>query len=116
MIFDPEKLKRNGILIKPFRDFLISDFGSKTQEQIHNWAVNQIYIALGNLMTVCAAEEIDACPVEGFVPSEYDRILNLREKGLKSVLVMPIGYRADDDVFATFDKVRKPLEDSVIEL
>jgi hypothetical protein len=116
--FEREKAVRgtDDETVKPFRDFLISDFGSKTQEQIHNWAVNQIYIALGNLMTVCAAEEIDACPVEGFVPSEYDKILNLKEKGLKSVLVMPIGYRADDDVFATFDKVRKPLQDSVFEL
>jgi nitroreductase/dihydropteridine reductase len=103
-------------ILKPFRDFLISDFGNKTQDEIHNWAVNQVYIALGNLMTVCAAEEIDACPIEGFIPSEYDKILNLTEKGLKSVLVMPIGYRANDDMFAELEKVRKPLNDSVFEL
>ncbi|MBT8261060.1 MAG: NAD(P)H-dependent oxidoreductase [Flavobacteriaceae bacterium] len=116
--FEREKAVRGTAdeVVKPFRDFLISDFGGKTQEQIHNWAVNQIYIALGNLMTVCAAEEIDACPVEGFVPSEYDRVLKLNELGLKSVLIMPIGYRAEDDIFATFNKVRKPLENSVFEL
>ena len=100
-------------ILKPFRDFLISDFGNKTQDQIDNWAVNQVYIALGNLMTVCAAEEIDACPIEGFIPSEYDKILNLSEQGLKSVLVMPIGYRAKDDMFADLKKVRKPINDSV---
>lgn len=116
--FEREKETRGTTdeMVKPFRDFLISNFGNMTQEQLHNWAVNQIYIALGNLMTVCAAEEIDACPVEGFVPSEYDKILNLSERGLKSVLVMPVGYRADDDVFATFDKVRKPLDESIFEL
>jgi len=103
-------------ILKPFRDFLISDFGNKTQDEIHIWAVNQVYIALGNLMTVCAAEEIDACPIEGFIPSEYDKILNLTEKGLKSVLVMPMGYRANDDMFAELEKVRKPLNDSVFEL
>ena len=103
-------------ILKPFRDFLISDFENKTQDEIHIWAVNQVYIALGNLMTVCAAEEIDACPIEGFIPSEYDKILNLTEKGLKSVLVMPIGYRANDDMFAELEKVRKPLNDSVFEL
>lgn len=116
--FEREKSTRGTTdeMVKPFRDFLVSDFGSKTQEQIHNWAVNQIYIAIGNLMTVCAAEEIDACPVEGFVPNEYDKVLNLSKKGLKSVLVMPIGYKADDDIFFDFKKVRKPLEESVFEL
>lgn len=116
--FEREKSARgtSDEMVKPFRDFLLSDFGRKSQEEIHNWAVNQIYIALGNLMTVCAAEEIDACPVEGFVPSEYDKILKLAEKGLKSVLVMPIGYKANDDIFYDFKKVRKPLEDIVFEL
>lgn len=101
-------------VLKPFRDFLIDDFSKKSQEELSNWAINQVYIVLGNLMTFCAAEDIDACPVEGFIPSEYDRILKLNEKGLKSVLVMPIGYRADDDMFADFAKVRKPLNDVII--
>lgn len=116
--FDRVKSKRDtpDEVLKPFRDFLISDFGNKTQDEIHNWAVNQVYIAIGNLMTVCAAEEIDACPIEGFIPSEYDKILNLKHKGLKSVLVMPIGYRANDDMFADLEKVRKPLIESVVEL
>lgn len=116
--FEREKLTRGtkDEVLKPFRDFLISDFGAKTEEQKFNWAVNQIYIALGNLMTVCAAEEIDACPIEGFIPDEYDKILKLREKGLRSVLAMPIGYRAADDMFSELKKVRKPMERSVFEL
>jgi len=101
-------------ILKPFRDFLISDFGSKSQSEIFAWAVNQVYIALGNLMTVCAAEEIDACPVEGFIPDEYDKVLKLNEKGLRSVLVMPIGYRAEDDILADLAKVRKPLTDVIL--
>ena len=70
---------------------------------------------MGNLLTACALENIDACPMEGFDPSGYDTLLNLSEKGLSSVLVMPIGYRAQDDMFADFKKVRKPLTETVIE-
>ena len=80
------------------------------------WSMNQAYIALGNLMTVCAVEGIDACPMEGFVSEKYDEILNLKDLGLKSVLLLPVGYRAEDDMFASFKKVRKSLDKTIIEL
>ncbi len=99
-----------------FRDFLINDFEGKTEDAIALWATKQAYLTMGNLMTVCAVEGVDACPMEGFEPSKYDAILDLKTKGLQSVLVMPIGYRAEDDMFAGFKKVRKPLEESVIVL
>ena len=54
--------------------------------------------------------------MEGFSSEEYDEILDLKSKNLTAVLVLPIGYRAEDDMFAAFKKVRKPLQDSVIEL
>ncbi|MCX7551879.1 NAD(P)H-dependent oxidoreductase [Xanthomarina sp. F2636L] len=103
-------------ILKPFRDFLISDFESKPQQQIEEWATKQAYLALGNMLTVCALEGIDSCPMEGFSPNAYDDILNLKKKGLKSVLLLPIGFRANDDMFADFKKVRKDISDSVIEL
>ena len=67
-------------------------------------------------MTVCAIEHIDACPMEGFSSENYDDVFQLKKKGLKSVLVMPIGYRAKDDMFADFKKVRKTIAESTIEL
>jgi len=70
---------------------------------------------MGNLLTICALEKIDACPMEGFQANGYDKLLKLSERGLSSVLVMPIGYRAVDDMFADFKKVRKTLEEAVIE-
>ena len=103
-------------ILKPFQDFLIDDFNNKSEKEIEIWATNQAYLALGNLMTVCALEGIDACPMEGFDSKEYDRVLNLKARNLKSVLLLPIGYRAEDDQFATFKKVRKPIEDAVITL
>jgi len=103
-------------ILNPFKEFLLKDFESKSDNEIESWAINQAYLALGNLLTVCAAEEIDACPMEGFEPEKYDEILGLAEKNLKSVLVLPVGYRAKDDIFADFKKVRRPLEETIIEI
>lgn len=103
-------------VLNPFKDFLVQDFSSKPEVEIAQWAINQAYLTLGTLMTVCAVEEIDACPMEGFEPEKYDAELNLAEKNLKSVLVLPVGYRAKDDVFSGFKKVRRDLDDVIIEL
>lgn len=103
-------------ILNPFKQFLIEDFNKKSQEDIETWAVKQVYLAMGNLLTVCALNKIDACPMEGFVNDKYDDILDLNSKNLKSVLIMPIGIRAEDDMFADFKKVRKPLSQAIIEL
>lgn len=103
-------------ILNPYREQLKGMMQNKTLEQRQSWSKNQAYIALGNLMTVCAIENIDACPMEGFLPEKYDDILQLKEKGLKSALIMPVGYRADDDMFSTLKKVRKPINQTVIEI
>jgi len=103
-------------ILQPFKNFLIQDFEKRDQNEVEEWAIKQAYLTMGNLLTVCALEQIDACPMEGFSPEKYDEILELNERGLKSVLVMPIGYRAQDDMFADFKKVRKAINNSVIEL
>lgn len=103
-------------ILDPFKDALVDSFSKKDIGEIRNWAINQAYLAMGNLLTVCAQERIDSCPMEGFDPDAYDVILNLKEKGLTSVLVMPVGYRAVDDEFSTFKKVRKNIEDSIIDI
>lgn len=103
-------------VIQSFRDYLIKDFNAKSTEVKDAYFAKQAYIALGNLLTVCAVEKIDSCPMEGFAPAKYDEILGLTAKGLKSVLVLPIGYRAEDDFMAKEKKVRKPLSESIIEI
>ena len=77
------------------------------------WAKNQIYIALGTLLTTCATMKIDSCPMEGFVPSKVDEILGLEKMGLKSVLLCPVGYRAADDKYIHIKKVRYTQEEIV---
>ena len=66
------------------------------------------YIALGNFMTAAALTGIDTCPMEGFVPAQYDEILGLREQGLTAAVACAAGYRAADDKYASLPKVRFP--------
>lgn len=101
-------------ILKPFKEHLVDSFTYKSPEEISNWAAKQAYLALGNILTVCAIEKIDSCPMEGFIPEKYDEILNLNGLGLTSVLVLPIGYRAEDDMFSEFKKVRRPITDTII--
>lgn len=103
-------------ILSPFKESLIGDFEKKPIGEIRTWAAHQAYLVLGTLLSVCAVEEIDSCPMEGFEPEKYDEILGLEQRGLTSVLALPVGYRADDDFFATLKKVRRPVEELVIEL
>lgn len=103
-------------ILAPYRADLKAMMRDMTKKERQEWSIKQVYIALGNLMTVCAVEGIDSCPMEGFNAAQYDTILGLKEKNLKSILLLPIGYRDENDMFAGFKKVRKQLNDAVLEL
>jgi nitroreductase/dihydropteridine reductase len=100
-------------VIQPFQDFLTNTFSKKEVVETEQWAKNQAYLILGNLLTVCAQQQIDSCPMEGFVPEEIDQLLGLQEKGLKSTLLLPVGYRSDDDAMSQLKKVRRPQQEMV---
>ena len=100
-------------VLQPFVDQLTGKFDAMAVEEVEQWAKNQAYITLGTLMNVCAQEQIDSCPMEGFLPEKIDKLLDLDSKGLKSVLLLPVGHRKTDDPFAAMEKVRLPLEESV---
>ena len=116
--FDLEKEIRGTSeeILKPYRDQLKNIFENKSTIEKQKSAINQAYIAIGNLMTVCALEKIDACPMEGFNAQKFDEILELRKQNLKSVLLLPVGFRAKDDFMSTLKKVRKPINETVINL
>lgn len=103
-------------ILESYRNDLKKMMTSKSIDERQEWSTKQAYIALGNLMTVCAIEGIDSCPMEGFKPAAFDEVLKLKDKNLKSVLLLPVGYRAEDDKFANFKKVRKTLHEAVIEM
>ncbi|HLV42558.1 MAG TPA: nitroreductase family protein [Brumimicrobium sp.] len=75
------------------------------------WMDNQVYIALGNLMTVCAIEGIDACPMEGFDRKRLNEELGFNEQHLDAVVIFALGHRSEEDYRLQFKKVRRPMED-----
>jgi len=87
-----------------------------TEEETATWAAKQAYIGLGELMTAAAVEGVDTCPMEGFVPAKVDGALGLPDKDLKSVLLCPIGYRAEDDHYQHFKKLRLPADEFTIRI
>ncbi len=103
-------------ILNPFKEALELHFIRMDTEQIRTWATKQAYLAMGNLLTICAVESIDSCPMEGFDVEGYDQLLRLNEMGLTAVLVLPVGYRSEDDMFSGFQKVRRELKDSVIDI
>ncbi len=78
-----------------------------------NWATNQTYIALGNLVTSAALLGIDATPMEGFEKTRYNEILGLKARGLSASVIATLGYRKATDKYATLPKVRLPRESVV---
>ena len=82
-------------------------------KQAHEWAARQAYIALGNLMTCAAVLGVDACPMEGLSPVEYDKLLNLNGSGYATVVACALGYRAAGDKYAGLAKVRYEAKDLV---
>lgn len=103
-------------IIEKFRNQLKSIFKNKSREEIDGSSINQAYINIGALMTVCAEQGIDSCPMEGFNPAKFDEVLNLEGKNLKSVLLLPVGFRAEDDIMSGMKKVRKPLEHVIMDI
>ena len=103
-------------IINSFKEYLTTTIAGKTTKDLLSWGKNQAYLALGNLLTVCANEKIDSCPMEGFIPEKYDEVLGLKEKNLSSVLVLPVGFRAEDDIMTHQKKVRKNIGEIVIDI
>ncbi|WP_411867158.1 NAD(P)H-dependent oxidoreductase [Vulcanococcus limneticus] len=82
-------------------------------ERADQWAVNQVYIALGNLLTSAALLQVDTCPIEGFSPPDYDRILGLEGSPYRTAVVVALGYRSADDKYAGLAKVRYPRQELI---
>lgn len=103
-------------ILDPFKKDLQTVFSSLDRKEIEIWARNQAYLAMGNLLTICAIKKIDSCPMEGFLPDGYSQVLGLDNLGLSPVLVLPVGYRAADDKFSEFKKVRRSMSKSVVHI
>lgn len=107
--FTPEETKSYG-------EYMKSDLLNRSEDQIITWSKNQCYIVLGNLMTCCAQMRIDCCPMEGFKPAEFNKILELENQNLNSAVVLPVGFRSEEDPNQKMAKLRKVTSDFVIDL
>ena len=97
-----------------YRQQLLANYPQKDPQENFEHAARQTYIAFMSAITQAAAEGLDSTPMEGFDSSALDGILSLEEKGLRSTLLLPIGYRdADNDWLVNLVKVRKPMNELV---
>jgi nitroreductase len=89
---------------------------NRSAEENFNHAARQAYIGFGLAIAEAALQKVDATPMEGFIGAELDKLLGLDKQGLKSVTILPLGYRDEaGDWLVNLKKVRKPLEEFVIE-
>lgn len=100
--------------LQPVRN-MVNGVASRSLEDQFNWSARQAYIALGFGLAAAAIEEIDATPMEGFKNEELDELLNLPSHNMKSVAMLALGYRDDEnDWLAPMKKVRRPKDELFI--
>ena len=99
---------------KGYRDVMVGFAANMSKQgKIEEWATRQVYIALGNFMTCCAALGVDACPMEGIVAAEYDKLLGLEGGEFTTVVACAAGYRSAGDKYASLPKVRFPASEVI---
>jgi nitroreductase len=100
--------------LAPLKKMLMGDIVNGHRGQISlEWATRQAYIAIGNFMTAAALVGVDTCPMEGFLPAQYDEILGLPAQGYRAVVACAAGYRSAEDASAGWPKVRFPANEIV---
>lgn len=100
-----------------FKASLMGIVNGRTPEQKYEWAARQAYIAFGTAIAAAAVEQVDATPMEGFNPAAVDEILGLKEKGLRSVTILALGYRdAEKDYMVNQKKVRRSKDELILKV
>ncbi|MBB5610969.1 MULTISPECIES: NAD(P)H-dependent oxidoreductase [unclassified Janthinobacterium] len=100
-----------------YRQQLLNSYPQRDAESNYQHAARQAYIGVGTALIAAAAEHVDSTPMEGFDPAKVDEILGLRARGLRSVVMLPLGYRADEgDWLVNLKKVRRARQEFITEL
>lgn len=98
--------------LEGMRNMINGAITGKTPEQLLNWNARQAYIALGTGLVAAAEERVDSTPMEGFDPDALDAALGLKEQGLRSTVILALGYRnAEKDYLQAAAKVRRSKEE-----
>lgn len=115
-VFDHTNAERGGKSEgwEAYRQLLLARYPQRGAEVNFQHAARQAYIGLGVALVAAAFEEVDSTPMEGFDADALDALLNLRARGLRSVAIMPLGYRdAANDWLVALKKVRRPHEEFI---
>jgi nitroreductase/dihydropteridine reductase len=118
-VFDRTNAQRGATNpgLEAYRQRLLALYPSRSPAENFEHAARQAYIAMGVALVAAAAEGVDSTPMEGFDAAALDELLGLRSRGLRSVLVVPLGYRAaNGDWLASLRKVRKSRAELVTEV
>jgi nitroreductase len=106
--------------LRGYRDMMVGFVDGLRSAQgdgaVDAWAARQAYIPLGQALETAALLGLDACPMEGFDATKFDRILGLDEQGYGALAAIAIGYRAADDKYAEAPKVRRAEQDVLVEV
>lgn len=104
-IVETRDMKREDL--DGMKEMIMNAVISQSDADKTEWAKRQAYIALGNLLSAAAHYQIDACPMEGFDPSQFDEILGLKDKNRATAVIATLGFRHKDDGLQHADKIRK---------
>ena len=97
-----------------YRQFILSSYPDRDPKVNAEHTARQAYISFSMALAEAAVQKVDATPMEGFDSEALDKLLGLSEKGLKSIVILPIGYRnSESDWLVNLKKVRKPIEEFV---
>jgi nitroreductase len=100
-----------------YRQMLLKSYPQRDAEVNYQHAARQAYIAVGVALLAAAEAQVDCTPMEGFDPAQLDEILGLRARGLRSVVILPLGYRQEEgDWLVKLTKVRRPLPEFLTEV
>ena len=100
-----------------YRQQILATYPQRDAETNYQHAARQAYIGVGTALIAAAQEKVDSVPMEGFDPAKVDEILGLTARGLRSVVILPLGYRAGEgDWLQNLEKVRRPQDEFVNEL
>jgi nitroreductase len=100
-----------------YRQMLLTSYPQRDAEVNYQHAARQAYIAVGVALLAAAEAQVDSTPMEGFDPAQLDEILGLRARGLRSVVILPLGYRQEEgDWLVKLTKVRRPMPEFLTEV
>jgi len=116
MMFDLTNAERGATTEawENYRQMLLANYPARDAQTNFEHAARQAYIGLGAALIAAAFEEVDSTPMEGFDAKALDKILHLDARGLRSVAILPLGYREkDQDWLVNLKKVRRPRDQFV---